>query len=168
MGVLAEGLEHLFQPVQRAAGKDQRLLGVTQRHTGIEFERADDDDLTIVVVAVGGRASGHTCVCGLADDNAVSRHSGLKYLPERQQGGGLKDRQRRALTKANTRGEAFDLVRLAEHPRVGYFCSEFVDPAGVHRASQSKVKAPSAPQSASPDQAGGFWLMNTPGDTTTE
>ena len=37
MGVLAEGLQHLFQPIQRATGKNQRLLGITQRQAGIEL-----------------------------------------------------------------------------------------------------------------------------------
>ena len=84
VGVLAEWRQHLLESIQRATSVYQGLLRIAQGQAGIEFEGADNHDLTIVVVPIRGRTASNSCIGSLADNNAVSRHGGLEYLPKRQ------------------------------------------------------------------------------------
>ena len=52
VGVLPKGRQQLFEAVKGAPGKHQRLLRIADRDAGIEPERVNNHDLTVVILAV--------------------------------------------------------------------------------------------------------------------
>src|SRR6516165_1494854 len=65
-------------------------------------QRAHDDDLAIIVAAVGCRSAGEAGIGGLHDDDLVRRGAGLEYFPLFDEVAGLNDGQCRPCSESET------------------------------------------------------------------
>ncbi|MNS48449.1 hypothetical protein D3C72_810230 [compost metagenome] len=78
----------LFQTVQRGAGQANHLFAIADKLDAWNAQRVDQDDVAVVLIAVGGGTPGQAGVGRLHDDDAAGLHRGLQHAPLLQQGAG--------------------------------------------------------------------------------
>ncbi|MNX64064.1 hypothetical protein D3C86_950810 [compost metagenome] len=78
--------QRLFQAVQRGAGQANHLLPIADKLDARNAQRVDQDDVAVVMIAVGGGTPGQAGVGCLHDDDAAGLHYGLQHAPLFQQG----------------------------------------------------------------------------------
>ncbi len=100
MRFASQRFERFFQRIEGGAGPGQHLLAFVQQMQFIQAQGADNHDLAIVIIAVGGRTFGQAGVGRLHQNNFIGVYAGVKHAPEFQQGAGKDNRQRLALTGA--------------------------------------------------------------------
>ena len=107
--------QRLLQAIQGGAGQTDYLLAIVdQLHAG-DAQGADQHDLTVVVFAIGGRASGQAGIGRLHDDDAIGRHRGLQDAPLLQQRAGAHHRQDIALAGAMALAKAPCRLFIGQH-----------------------------------------------------
>ncbi len=107
-----------FQLIERAAGEAYHLLAVIQYLNMIEPQGADNDNLTVIILAAGGRAFGQAGVGRLHNDNLIGGDAGLQDLPQLQQTGREHDGQCLATAGAETFAITFGATLAGQHLRV--------------------------------------------------
>src|ERR1017187_8099215 len=94
--------ERLLELRERGAGKADHLPAFVDQMYLRHAKRADDDDLPVVVVAVGGRTSREPGVCGLHNDNLIGRRTRIEHFPLFDKAPRPHDRQHRTAAEPET------------------------------------------------------------------
>ncbi len=81
MRLAAKRLERALQLPERGAGVSEDLLAVIQQVQLIEAQRADDNNVAIVVVAVRRRAFRQAGVSRLHENDFVGGDANFQYAP---------------------------------------------------------------------------------------
>ncbi len=83
----------------------------------IQAQSADNHDLAIVIIAVGGGAFGQAGVGRLHQNDFIGVDAGVEHAPEFQKGAGKDNRQRLALTGAEAFAVALGFCRVGQQMR---------------------------------------------------
>ena len=102
MRLTAKRLQRLFQRIQRGARISQHLLTLIQHMQTVQPQRADNDDLAVVIITIGRRTLSQASVRRLHQDYFIGLNAGAKDFPEFKQRAGDNHRQSITLTRAKT------------------------------------------------------------------
>jgi hypothetical protein len=85
VGLAPQRLKRFFQRVEGSAWEGQHLLAFVQHVQFIQTQGTDDNDIAVVVVAVGGRAFGKTGIGCLHQDDFIRLNASAENAPQLQQ-----------------------------------------------------------------------------------
>ncbi len=117
MRFASQRFERFFQRIEGGAGPGQHLLAFVQQMQFVQAQGADNHDLAIVIIAVGGRTFGQAGVGRLHQNNFIGVYAGVEHAPEFQQGAGKDNRQGLALTGAEAFAVALGFCRVGQQMR---------------------------------------------------
>jgi hypothetical protein len=81
VGVAAERLQGILKLVEGGAGEADNLAALLEQMNFGKAERIDDDDRTVVVLAVGCRTTGQPRIRSLHDDDCFSGGASVQNAP---------------------------------------------------------------------------------------
>jgi len=119
--------ERFLELKERGAGKADHLPAFVDQMHLRHAQRADDDDLPVVVIAVGGRASREPGVCRLHNDNLIGRHTRIEYFPLFDKAPWPHDRQHRTAAESETCPILSGALRARQNVAISHDRFELLD-----------------------------------------
>src|SRR5512144_109449 len=119
--------EHLLELRERGAGKADHLPAFIDQMHLRHAKRADDDDLPVIVVAVGSRTSREPGVCGLHNNNLVGRHTRIEHFPLFDKAPWPHARQHRTAAEPETCPILSGALRARQNVAISHDRSELLD-----------------------------------------
>jgi hypothetical protein len=104
------------------AGQAHNLFAVVEQMQSGDAHGVDQDDATIIVVAVGRRSAGQASVGRLHDDDLVGGNARLQYAPLLNQGAGTDHSDDRAAAKPESSAEPTSALRVRQNMRPADDC----------------------------------------------
>lgn len=105
-GIAAQRLQLLLELKQRGSGKADDLPATIQQMDLLQPQRADDDNLAVVLVAIRRRSAGKTGVGRLHDHDLSGRGTELQHAPLLEERARPHHGERRAVPKAKSFAES--------------------------------------------------------------
>ena len=132
MGFSPQGAQKAFELAQCRSGQADDLAAILDQMHRRDPQRADDDDVPVVVVAVGGRASREARICSLHQDDLAGGGARLQHSPLLNQGARAGDGQDLAAAKAVAPSERRGASGSRQHMLAANDCPQRCEEAAVH------------------------------------
>ncbi|WP_428672073.1 hypothetical protein [Reyranella sp.] len=128
---VANPLQSLFEVKQGPAGQANNLHSIVDQVQAGDAHGVDQDDASIVVVAIGRRTTGHPGGGRLHDDDLVGADAGPQDAPLLDKRAGPYHRNDRTAAKADARAKAASRLRAGQDMRPADDGLEFPDERGL-------------------------------------
>ena len=115
MRVPPERLQRPLKLVQRRTGKTDHLPSFVDQADLCHAQRADDDDVTVIIVVIRCRAAGESRIGRLHDDDLVGGNGGFQHPPLLNQVAGPHHRQCGTRSEPKTGTVAARCLRAGQH-----------------------------------------------------